>query len=144
MFYIGYDIGSSFVKIALIDSKNNKKVSVISEPQEEMQIISSKPNWAEQDPETWWEHLCKGTHRILAENGIDAKKILAVGISYQMHGLVLVDSRGKLLRNSIIWCDSRAVDIGEKAADEIGKAKFGKHLLNAPVPYFDFPNPFKI
>ena len=132
MFYIGYDIGSSFVKIALIDSKNNKKVSVISEPQEEMQIISSKPNWAEQDPETWWKHLCNGTHRILAENGIDAKKILAVGISYQMHGLVLVDSRGKLLRNSIIWCDSRAVDIGEKAADEIGKAKFGKHLLNAP------------
>ena len=128
MFYIGYDIGSSFVKIALIDSKNNKKVSVISEPQEEMQIISSKPNWAEQDPETWWKHLCNGTHRILAENGIDAKKILAVGISYQMHGLVLVDSRGKLLRNSIIWCDSRAVDIGEKAADEIGKEKFGKHL----------------
>ncbi len=132
MFYIGYDIGSSSVKIALVDAKDNKRISVISEPQEEMQILSSKPNWAEQEPEIWWENICKGTHRILAENRIDSKKILAVGISYQMHGLVLVDSMGKLLRNSIIWCDSRAVDIGAKAADEIGKAKYSKHLLNAP------------
>ena len=135
MFYIGYDIGSSFVKIALIDSKNNKKVSVISEPQEEMQIISSKPNWAEQDPEIWWKHLCNGTHRILAENGIDAKKILAVGISYQMHGLVLVDSRGKLLRNSIIWCDSRAVEIGEKAFNELGESHCKEYLYNSPANF---------
>ena len=132
MYYIGYDIGSSSVKIALVESKSNKTVSVLSEPKEEMQIISSQLNWAEQDPEIWWKYLCKGTHRILSENNIDYKKILAVGISYQMHGLVLVDSEGELIRNSIIWCDSRAVDIGARAAKEIGKEKYSKHLLNAP------------
>ena len=132
MYYIGYDIGSSSVKIALVESKSNKAVSVLSEPKEEMQIISSQLNWAEQDPEIWWKYLCKGTHRILSENNIDYKKILAVGISYQMHGLVLVNSKGKSIRNSIIWCDSRAVDIGARAAKEIGKEKYSKHLLNAP------------
>ena len=132
MYNIGYDIGSSSVKIALVEAKSNKKISVISEPEDEMQIISSQPNWAEQDPEIWWEHLCKGTHRILAENSIDSKQILAIGISYQMHGLVLIDSNNKLLRDAIIWCDSRAVDIGAKASDELGKVKYGKHLLNAP------------
>ena len=108
MYYIGYDIGSSSVKIALVDTESKKRISIISEPSEQMDIISMKPNWAEQDPEKWWKYLCKGTKRILLENNIDAKQILAIGISYQMHGLVLVDTNKKLLRDAIIWCDSRA------------------------------------
>ena len=132
MFYIGYDIGSSSVKIALLNEKNNKEVAIVTEPKGEMTIESKKPNWAEQNPELWWKYVCSGTKRILFENKINAEQVLGVGISYQMHGLVLLDKNKKLLRNSIIWCDSRAVEIGKKAAEEIGKKKYGQHLLNSP------------
>ena len=132
MYYIGYDIGSSSVKIALVDTESKKRISIISEPSEQMDIISMKPNWAEQDPEKWWKYLCKGTKRILLENNIDAKQILAIGISYQMHGLVLVDENLNPLRKSIIWCDSRATTNGEKAFQKLGKSYCKENLLNSP------------
>ena len=129
---IGYDIGSSSIKIALVDILSNKNIAVIIEPQEEMPILAQKAHWAEQDPEMWWKHLCIGTKRILNENSVNPKQIVAVGISYQMHGLVVLDKNKELLRDSIIWCDSRAVEIGKKAADDIGENRFGPHLLNGP------------
>jgi len=132
MFYIGYDIGSSSVKVALVDAKTNQKIAVVTEPKTEMSIDALQLGWAEQDPEMWWTHLCQGTKRIIAENKIDGKQILALGISYQMHGLVILDKEKRSLRKSIIWCDSRAVAIGDEAAIEIGEAKYGSHLLNAP------------
>jgi xylulokinase len=131
-YIVGYDIGSSSVKVALVEAETHKQVDVISEPQEEMPIHSLKTNWAEQNPEMWWNYLCTGTHRILKQNSLKAHQILAVGISYQMHGLVVLDKHKSLLRDSIIWCDSRAVQIGEKAAEEIGEVRFGSQLLNAP------------
>ena len=129
---IGYDIGSSSVKIALVEADTNKSIAVVTEPQDEMPIQAEKAHWAEQNPQMWWDHLCTGTQRILKENSLHSSQILAVGISYQMHGLVVLDKHKELLRDSIIWCDSRAVNIGEKAAEEIGEAKFGAHLFNAP------------
>ena len=132
MFYIGYDIGSSSIKIALLNAKNNKEVALVSEPKGEMKIEALRPNWAEQSPDLWWEHLCIGTKRILFENKINPNQVLGVGISYQMHGLVILDKNKKVLRDAIIWCDSRAVEIGNKAAEEIGKKKYGQHLLNSP------------
>ena len=132
MFYIGFDIGSSSVKVALVNARTNQEVAVLTEPKNEMPIDSIQPGWAEQDPEMWWKHLCVGTKRIIAENKIDANTILAIGISYQMHGLVVVDKEKQSLRKSIIWCDSRAVSIGDAAASSIGEAKYGSNLLNAP------------
>ena len=132
MFYIGFDIGSSSVKVALVNARTNQEVAVLIEPKNEMPIDSIQPGWAEQDPEMWWKHLCVGTKRIIAENKIDANTILAIGISYQMHGLVVVDKEKQSLRKSIIWCDSRAVSIGDAAASSIGEAKYGSNLLNAP------------
>lgn len=132
MFYIGYDIGSSSIKIALLNAKNNKEVAVVNEPKGEMKIEALRPNWAEQSPDLWWEYLCVGTKRILFENKINPNQVLGVGISYQMHGLVLLDKNKKVLRDAIIWCDSRAVEIGNKAAEEIGQKKYGQHLLNSP------------
>jgi len=132
MYYIGYDIGSSSVKVALVDEKTNKSIATISEPEDEMLIKALKFDWAEQDSNLWWDCLCKATKRILYENKILSKDILAIGISYQMHGLVLVDNKGELLRDSIIWCDSRAIEIGNLAAKEIGEIKYGTQLLNSP------------
>lgn len=132
MYYIGYDIGSSSVKVALVEATTGKKIITISEPQEEMPITSYHKDWAEQDPEVWWEYISIATKRAIKEANVDASKILGVGISYQMHGLVVVDKEGNSLRNSIIWCDSRAVEIGNKAFSEIGEQKCAEHLLNSP------------
>jgi len=129
---LGYDIGSSSIKIALVESTTYKSIAVVSEPQNEMPISTKQHEWAEQDPEMWWEYLCKGTQRILKENDLQANQIEAVGISYQMHGLVVLDREKNSLRDAIIWCDSRAVEIGAMAAEDLGEAQFGSHLFNAP------------
>lgn len=132
MYYLGYDIGSSSIKVAIVDVKSGKSLSTIHEPSNEMGIISTHPDWAEQDPELWWHHVCIGTKRIIHETNIDPSKIVSIGISYQMHGLVVVDKNGDPLRNAIIWCDSRAVEIGHKAYDNLGKDYCATHLLNSP------------
>jgi len=132
MYFIGYDIGSSSVKVAIVDAVSGKPIATINEPPNEMEIISSRPDWAEQNSDLWWECICKGTKRIIHETKIDASKILSIGISYQMHGLVVVDKNGSLLRNSIIWCDSRAVEIGNKAFKDLGESFCATKLLNSP------------
>ncbi|MDR7371339.1 FGGY family carbohydrate kinase [Flavobacterium aquidurense] len=132
MYYIGYDIGSSSVKVALVEAATGKKIIVLHEPQNEMEIVSLHADWAEQNPEMWWEHICTATKRAIREANIEASKIQGVGISYQMHGLVIVDNENNPLRNAIIWCDSRAVAIGDKAFEEIGAEKCFSHLLNSP------------
>ncbi len=132
MYYIGYDIGSSSVKVALVEAETGKKIIVLNEPQNEMEIVALHSDWAEQDPEIWWQHICTATKRAIREANIEALKITGIGISYQMHGLVIVDKEGNALRNSIIWCYSRAVEIGNEAFAEIGDEKCMQHLLNSP------------
>ncbi|MEO8532299.1 MAG: FGGY family carbohydrate kinase [Flavobacterium sp.] len=132
MYYIGYDIGSSSVKVALVEAETGKKIVVLHEPQNEMEIVSLHSDWAEQDPEIWWQHICVATKRAIREANIEASKIQGIGISYQMHGLVIVDDSGNPLRNAIIWCDSRAVEIGNQAFEELGQEKCMTHLLNSP------------
>jgi xylulokinase len=132
MYYLGLDIGSSSVKAGLVDASNGKSIHSVHEPNNEMGIISKRDEWAEQDPNDWWLHTCNAIKRVCHESNSDPKKIISIGISYQMHGLVLVDNKGSVLRNSIIWCDSRAVEIGNKAFSEIGEEKCMKNLLNSP------------
>ena len=135
MYYIGYDIGSSSIKVALVEAKTGKKIIVLNEPQNEMEIVSLHPNWAEQDPEIWWKHIGVATKRAIQEANIDATLISGIGISYQMHGLVIVDKNCNRLRNAIIWCDSRAVEIGDNAFAELGQQKCADHLLNSPANF---------
>ena len=132
MYSIGYDIGSSSVKTALIDVISQKVVAVKSYPDHEMEIKSQKQGWAEQDPESWWNAVCITTKEILTKHNIDAKSVKSIGVSYQMHGLVVVDENRNVLRDSIIWCDSRAVDIGNKALEELGEEYCYGHMLNSP------------
>ncbi len=132
MYYIGYDLGSSSVKAALIEAKTGKLVGLTQYPEQEMEIIALKPGWAEQDPNMWWTNICKVTKKLLSQTNISPDKIKGIGISYQMHGLVLVDKNKEALRPAIIWCDSRAVDIGNQVFKEIGEEKCVLNLLNSP------------
>ena len=135
MYSIGYDIGSSSIKAALIETSTGKSLAVASEPKVEMEMIALENGWAEQHPDDWWKHVCKSTQSLIKENGISAADITGIGISYQMHGLVVVDENGKPLRNSIIWCDSRAVKIGQQAFDDLGQKRCAEHLLNSPANF---------
>lgn len=131
-YLLGYDIGSSSIKATLLDIDSGAAVTSATSPATELAIQSSKPGWAEQDPAVWWENLVQATAKIRSQSGINLEAVEAIGISYQMHGLVLVDRDMKVLRPSIIWCDSRAVPIGEKAFSGIGPEKCLQHLLNSP------------
>lgn len=132
MFLLGYDIGSSSVKASLVNAETGKNISSAFFPKTEAPITAIHPGWAEQDPESWWEYLKSATHDILKESGVSAAEIKAIGISYQMHGLVCVDKEQRVLRPSIIWCDSRAVPYGEKAFSTLGEEQCLSHLLNSP------------
>ena len=132
MYYLGLDVGSSSVKAAIVDAKSGKSVLSAHEPKNEMSINSIKNDWAEQDPNMWWNYACNAIKRVCKESNIDSKKIISIGISYQMHGLVVIDKKGNPLRDSIIWCDSRAVKIGNDAFENLGKDKCMKNLLNSP------------
>ena len=132
MFLLGYDIGSSSIKAALVDASSGKTLAVRHYPDNEMDIIARQVGWAEQQPEIWWENLRAATQRLLQVHPIDRSMIRGIGISYQMHGLVLVDKDHRVLRPAIIWCDSRAIQIGNQAFREIGEQQCLSHLLNSP------------
>ncbi len=132
MYLLGYDIGSSSVKACLVEAASGKIMASDFYPKEEMKITAVKPGWAEQEPEEWWSNLKNAHQSIMTKSGIKSEDIKAIGITWQMHGLVLVDKDQKVLRPSIIWCDSRAVPYGEKAFDAIGHERCLSHLLNSP------------
>ena len=132
MYLLGLDIGTSSIKAAIMEVANGTCKSSCQSPETEMDIIAPKPGWAEQNPEQWWEHTCIAVKKAIAQAGIEAGEIKAIGISYQMHGLVCVDKGLNVLRKSIIWCDSRAVETGNRAFSEIGTEKCLTHLLNSP------------
>ena len=132
MYFLGYDVGSSSVKACLVEAESGKIIAQDFFPKVEMPIIAEKPGWAEQDPESWWANLKLANASVMKQSGVAPEEIKAIGISWQMHGLVLVDKAKKILRPAIIWCDSRAVPYGEKAFEAIGREKCLSHLLNSP------------
>jgi len=132
MYYIGFDLGSSSVKAALIEASTGKSIGSVRYPEQEMAIISEHKGWAEQDANLWWNNICKVSLKLLAHTNTSSSKIKGIGIAYQMHGLVVVDKNLKVLRPSIIWCDSRAVAIGNQVFKSVGENKCIKNLLNSP------------
>src|SRR5690554_720641 len=132
MYLLGYDIGSSSVKASLVHAETGKIVASDFFPKEEMKITAHRPGWAEQDPSDWWKNLTLAHQSVMRQSGIQAEGIKAIGITWQMHGLVLVDKNQEVLRPSIIWCDSRAVPYGEKALKAIGEERALSRLLNSP------------
>lgn len=132
MYAIGYDLGSSSIKAALVNYQTGQVLARLQEPETEMSMAAPEPGWAEQAPETWWEHICAVTQRMIQTTGIKAAQIKSVGISYQMHGLVLVDDKNEVVRPAIIWCDSRAIPYGDEAFAGIGAENCLSHCLNSP------------
>ena len=139
-YLIGYDIGSSSVKTCIVDAQSGKTISTAFYPKQEAPILSIKAGWAEQSPEDWWTYLKQATNEALSaaaqktNTSIENLRegLSAIGISYQMHGLVCVDRNQKVLRPAIIWCDSRAIPYGKRATDALGTAFCLEHLLNSP------------
>ncbi|MDC6351168.1 FGGY family carbohydrate kinase [Zeaxanthinibacter sp. PT1] len=131
-YYIGYDIGSSSIKAALVHAETGEKINLVQVPSVEMLIRIPEKGWAEQDPEQWYQYVCNATKILLKESTLRPEQIIGIGIAYQMHGLVLVDRAGAVLRPAIIWCDSRAVDIGDNALKTLGESYCQTHLLNSP------------
>ena len=131
-YLLGFDVGSSSVKASLTDVDNGEIVASAFYPDHEAPIMAVKAGWAEQDPQMWWDNAKLALKKIMTECGAKGEDILAIGISYQMHGLVCVDKNQQVLRPSIIWCDSRAVPYGEKAFRELGEDLCLRNLLNSP------------
>jgi len=129
---LGYDIGSSSVKASLLNIDTGELVSSATSPEFEMTINAPRPGWAEQHPETWWNHVVNATRLMTAKIPGQSFEIAGIGISYQMHGLVMVDKNSNIISPSIIWCDSRAVEIGEQAFSGLGKEYCLGNFLNSP------------
>lgn len=132
MLLLGIDVGTSSVKVSVVDAQTQQLVATAQYPETEAEIIAIQLGWAEQSPDQWWEFVKQAILKCHAAAAYNSLDIAAIGIAYQMHGLVLVDDEQHVLRNSIIWCDSRAVEIGDKAFEKIGNDKCLSHLLNSP------------
>lgn len=132
MISLGYDIGSSFIKGTALDLTSGDELANVQSPHTEMPINAPEKDWAEQDPDMWWEHFSKVTRLLLSHSNVDASTVKSIGISYQMHGLVAIDKQKKPVRPAVIWCDSRASEMGRKARKDIGFEKISKSILNSP------------
>jgi xylulokinase len=132
MLVLGIDLGTSSIKASVVDASTRQCIASAQYPETEREIISSQPGWAEQSPLQWWDDVKKAIQKVNATNKYNPKDIKAIGIAYQMHGLVCLDKNKSVLGNSIIWCDSRAVEIGNNAFQKISEEKCLSHLLNSP------------
>ncbi len=131
-YLLGYDIGSSSIKASLLDLATGRCVAAATSPATELAIAVPQAGWAEQDPARWWQEVVHATHQLRAQYAFDAALLAGIGITYQMHGLVLLDKNGRVLRPAIIWCDSRAVEIGNRAFADLGEEFCLRNFLNSP------------
>ncbi|WP_118195006.1 xylulokinase [Albibacterium indicum] len=133
MLLLGIDVGTSSIKVSVVDAQSQQAIASAQYPEDtENKVISVRAGYAEQDPDMWWEHTQLAIAKVLQHRAVRPEEITAIGIAYQMHGLVVIDEERNPLRNSIIWCDSRAVDLGEEAFQHIGNKKSLDRLLNSP------------
>ena len=132
MYFLGFDLGSSSVKACLLDADTGRAVASAFFPETELLIESPQPGFAEQHPDLWWQNACRASRAVMQQADVLPTDVKAIGISYQMHGLVVVDKALNVLRPAIIWCDSRAVPFGNQAFDDLGHQHVLDHLLNSP------------
>ncbi len=132
MLLLGIDLGTSSIKASVVNADTQQWIASAQYPEQETAITSLQTGWAEQSPEAWWENIKGAIKKLNASKKFDPNQIAAIGIAYQMHGLVAVDKKQNVLRDSIIWCDSRAVETGNEAFEKIGGERCLSCLLNSP------------
>jgi xylulokinase len=132
MLLLGIDLGTSSIKVSIVDAASGAVIAQAQYPDAETGIKVAQPGWAEQSPDEWWQNVQGAIQKAIASGSFNAKDIAAIGIAYQMHGLVTVDEKGNALRDAIIWCDSRAVPYGDRAFEAIGAERSLSRLLNSP------------
>lgn len=134
-FSLGIDIGTSSIKVSLLDIDTATIVGSAVSPGQEMRIVARQPGWAEQDPEEWWTNVVLAVRLLSTTCSHELRSVVCVGLSYQEHGLVLIDDRGAAIRPAIIWCDGRAVATGDRLYGEIGESLCSSRLLNSPANF---------
>jgi xylulokinase len=132
MLLLGIDVGTSSIKVSVVDANSGHCLASAHYPETEADILATQPGWAEQSPDLWWEHTVQAVLKCNNSGAYRPEDIRAIGIAYQMHGLVLVDKEQAVLRNAIIWCDGRAIPFGDAAFNAIGEERCLSHLLNSP------------
>jgi xylulokinase len=135
MLLLGIDVGTSSIKVSVVDAGTQRCLAAAVFPETEAPIHAIQPGWAEQKPASWWDYVTKAILQCHSTNNYDPQDIVAIGIAYQMHGLVITDKKKEVLRDAIIWCDSRAVQTGQQAFSKIGESTCLAHFLNSPANF---------
>ena len=136
MYSLGIDIGTGGSRALLVDAQG-KVVAGFTAPHEEMTM--ERPMWAEQRPENWWDAAQKAVQGVLKEAGVGGEAVRAVGLSGQMHGLVLLDAANAVVRPSLIWCDQRSQPQVDFINQTVGKSNVVAHTANPMLTGFTLP-----
>lgn len=131
-YLIGIDVGTSGTKAALFDSGG----ACVADATHAYPLYQPQNGWAEQDPRQWWQACASAIRDILAKASIPASSIAGVGLSGQMHGLVMLDKQGDVLRNCILWCDGRTTAECAQITDTVGRQRLLAVTANPALPGF--------
>jgi xylulokinase len=134
--WLGIDIGTGGSRALLIDQKGAVRAGFTA-PHEEMRM--ERPLWAEQRPENWWDAAVLAIRGVLAESGVSGSQIKGIGLSGQMHGLVMLDGAGAVIRPSLIWCDQRSQKQVDDIHAKLGRENILRYIANPVLTGFTLP-----
>ncbi len=133
---LGIDVGTTSSRALLIDARGGVRGS-FSAPHQEMQM--ARPLWAEQHPDDWWSATQIAIQGVVRASAVDAKSIVSIGLTGQMHGLVLLDSADKVIRPALIWCDQRSQQQVDFIVGKLGAAAILKATANPMLTGWTLP-----
>lgn len=129
-YYIGFDLGTSSVKLCLTDGKGK----LIKEVNKSYELLQPVPGWKEIDPEKWWEKSCEAMQELL--EGVDKEKVCGIGVTGQMHTLILLDEQGKTIRPALMWNDTRTADLIPRLKEAVQgtEVEYLKRIISTGSP----------
>lgn len=134
-YFIGLDVGTTGAKALLVDNKGK----VIAAASSQYPMATPRPLWAEQNPIDWWTAAQICFRKVIGDSGISKKEVKGIGLTGQMHGLVLLDSKGSVLRPCIMWNDQRTIDECREMTDKVGFERLLRITGNPVLPGFTAP-----
>ena len=134
--WLGIDIGTGGSRALLVDERGGVRAGFTA-PHEEMRM--ERPMWAEQRPENWWDAAVAAIRGVLAAAGVTGKDVLGIGLSGQMHGLVILDAACRVIRPSLIWCDQRSQKQVDAVNARVGRETVLRYIANPVLTGFTLP-----